>query len=319
VRIARWFRGRRSLSAGVLSLGVVLLIILPVVSMSAFLVDEAADGVRYVSKTVRSEGVSGLLQKLPHPVQRAVQALQQRFGGDEAGLREVVEKQVTAQGGKAAAVVGAAVAATGSLLFQGTLMVVAFFFFLVGGQDLLRWLDQTLPLKSGQTHELFREFKTVSYSVLVSSVVTAAVQSIVALVGYLIARLPHPIFFTAVTFLVAFIPGVGAAGAGLAAALLLLITGHPYGALFLAVWAILVVGLIDNVIKPLLIKGGMQMHGAVVFFALIGGLAAFGTIGLLLGPLVVALFMAMVRMYRRDFLHVQAPPPAPQTRKEPTA
>jgi predicted PurR-regulated permease PerM len=100
---------------------------------------------------------------------------------------------------------------------------------------------------------------------------------------------------------VAFIPAIGAASVCLLAAALLLVTGHPYMALFLALWGILIVGLVDNVVKPLLIKGGMELHGAVVFFSLIGGLAAFGAIGLLVGPLVVSLFLALVRLYHRDF------------------
>jgi predicted PurR-regulated permease PerM len=73
-------------------------------------------------------------------------------------------------------------------------------------------------------------------------------------------------------------------------------------ALFLAAWGLVVVALVDNVVKPLLIRGGMETHGAIVFFALIGGLAAFGPIGLLIGPLVVSLFLALLRMYHRDFL-----------------
>jgi predicted PurR-regulated permease PerM len=61
------------------------------------------------------------------------------------------------------------------------------------------------------------------------------------------------------------------------------------------------VGLSDNVVKPYLIRGGVSIHGAVVFFALLGGLAAFGPIGLLLGPLVVAFFLAVVRIVRREY------------------
>jgi predicted PurR-regulated permease PerM len=72
-------------------------------------------------------------------------------------------------------------------------------------------------------------------------------------------------------------------------------------AIFLALWGILVVGLVDNLVKPLLIKRGMEIHGAVVFFSLMGGLMAFGTIGLLLGPLVVAMFLALLHIYHRDY------------------
>src|SRR6185369_14473661 len=109
------------------------------------------------------------------------------------------------------------------------------------------------------------------------------------------------IFFGAVTFMAVLIPALGAAFACVAVAALLLVTGHLYAAIFLAIWGIAVVGVVDNVVKPLLMRGGMQMHGAIVFFSLIGGLAMFGPIGLLLGPLAVSLFLTLLKMYRRDF------------------
>jgi predicted PurR-regulated permease PerM len=76
--------------------------------------------------------------------------------------------------------------------------------------------------------------------------------------------------------------------------------GHSYSAIFLAAWGILAVGLIDNVVKPYLIRGGIELHGAVVFFALLGGLAYFGPVGLIAGPLVVSFFLAVIRMWDRD-------------------
>ncbi|HKU41833.1 MAG TPA: AI-2E family transporter, partial [Polyangiales bacterium] len=178
-------------------------------------------------------------------------------------------------------------------------MLIALFFMLVQGSELIAWLDSVLPLRKGQTRDLLTEFKKVSYAVVVATVVTAAAQAAAALIGYFIARVPHPLFFAAITFFGAFIPAIGAAAFSLLAAGILLVTGHPYMAIFLAIWSVTVVALIDNVVKPLVAKGGMDMPGAVVFFALIGGLGAFGPIGLMLGPLVVAFFVAVLRMYRR--------------------
>jgi len=224
-------------------------------------------------------------------------------------LDEVVG-QVGAQGKTAAAAVSASVLATGSFLFHGTLMLIALFFTLTHGDELVGWLDSVSPLAPGQTRELLATSKRVSFSIVVSTLVTSGVQAIAALIGFYIARVPSPIFFAAVTFLAAFIPAIGAAVVSLVAALLLYATGHPYMAIFLAAWGLVVVGLVDNVVKPLLIKRGMEIHGAVVFFSLIGGLAAFGAIGLLIGPLVVSMFLSLVSMYHRDF--------SPQKRQVPS-
>jgi len=302
-KLTRGLRDRPQLAAGVLVSLTVLALIGPVAGLSAFVIDEASQGASFVADTLRSEGFEGLLRKLPDSAQNLVRTSLATVKAHAGGaVQKSVESKVNDQASKVAAAVGGALAATWDFVFQSVMMLIALFFLLTHGAQCLAWLDDTLPLRSGQTRELLHEFKRTSYAVVVSTLVTAAVQAIAALLGYLIARVPHPIFFAAVTFFGAFIPAIGAASFTLLAALILLITGHPYFALFLAIWALTVVGLVDNVVKPLVLRGGMDMPGAVVFFALIGGLSAFGPIGLLLGPLTVAFFVVLMRMYKRDFV-----------------
>lgn len=296
----------RSFAAAIITTALVLLVVGPLFGLTVFLINEANAGLKFISETVRSEGTSGLLERLPAPLEKASRSLIDRFAGgvadDEKTLDQVMEKQVAAQGGKAAGAVGAAVSATGSLLFLSAMMTIAFYCLLNEGEKLVAWLDAHSPLRRGRTVELLIAVRQVSSSVLKSTLITSTVQAAVALVGYLIARVPYPLFFAAVTFFIAFIPAVGAGSVCLAAAGLLLLTGHQYMALFLAIWALTAVALIDNVIKPFLIKDEVHMHGAIVFFALLGGLAAFGAVGLLLGPVAVALLLELLRMYRSDFL-----------------
>jgi predicted PurR-regulated permease PerM len=254
-----------------------------------------------VTDTVRSEGVMGLLDHLPGPLQDGARKLIDRLELEEEILGQRLEEQVTAQGGKAARAVSGFLSATGTVVVQVVMMLIALFFLLVDGRRLVTWLEEVAPLRPGQVREILVEFRKVSVAVLVSSMATAAVQALAALLGYLIARAPHPFFFAFATFLVAFVPAVGAAGVVLVVAGLLAVTGHTVAAIFLVIWGVAVVGLVDNIIKPILVKRGLELHGAVVFFALLGGLAVFGTIGLLLGPLVVAFFLALVRIHRREY------------------
>jgi predicted PurR-regulated permease PerM len=162
------------------------------------------------------------------------------------------------------------------------------------------WVEDILPLGRGQTRRLLDDFRRVSVAVLVSSAATAAIQALVALIGYLVAKVPNPFFFAIVTLIVALVPAVGAGSVVLAAAAIMYLGGHTYSAIFLVAWGLLAVGLIDNVVKPYLIRGGIELHGAIVFFALLGGLSYFGPIGLLAGPLIVSFFIAVVRMWDRD-------------------
>jgi predicted PurR-regulated permease PerM len=303
------------IAAGLLTLGVFLLIVGPLFALSAFVVKEAAEATRYVSETVRSEGVEGLVAKLPAPLDNAARRALERVPLSEGdSVDATVQQQVSARSGQAAMAVGAVVAATGSLVFQTVMMLIALFFLLTNADAALRWVDDASPLRRGQTRELMGEFRKVSVAVMRSSFLTAGVQALAALGGYVVARVPHPLFFGAVTFFGALIPAIGAAGVCLVAAALLLVTGHTVAAIFLAVWGVLVVGLADNVVKPLLIRGGVEMNGAVVFFALLGGLVAFGTVGLLIGPLAVSLFIAILRIYQRDFGEKESAGPSPHER-----
>ena len=296
-RLSARLGGRRGLASGILVLSALLLLIAPLIALTAVLVKEASDGIKFMLEFVRSEDMTGLIAKLPGPLQELAGNALARFGD----LNQLVEKNLSAQGPRAASAVGTALLATGSLVVELVMMLIALFFLLVGGRELLAWLDDVLPLHPRQTRELLADFKKISYVVIVATLITAGVQSLAALVGYLIARVPHPIFFACVTFFIALIPAVGAASVCLFAALMLLVTGHSYMAIFLAAWGLGVVGMIDNVVKPYLIKGQVDMGGAVVFFSLVGGISAFGMVGLVVGPLALAAFLSLLRVYQRDF------------------
>ncbi len=302
--LARALRGRRGVAAALLTLGVLLLAVLPFAGLGAMLVKQVLGGIQWLRATVQSEGVSGLLARLPGPAQAAAHQILRAMPDPQAEL----QKLAGAQGGEAAAAAAGVLAATGTALFQIAMMLIALFFFLVDGGRLVDWLDARLPLRPGQLRLLLADFRQTSVSVLVSSIGTAAFQTAAAAVGYAIARAPNLVFLTIATFVVALIPALGGAVMVVAVALLLFATGHLLGGVFLLVWGIVVVALSDNVARPWLLKGGMELHGGVVFFALLGGLATFGGVGLLLGPMILTFLVAVVRMYQREFgRHAAAP------------
>ena len=295
-RLAARIKGRRQVAAGLTTAAILLIVVLPLASIGVVLANDVAAGATYVRTTLRSEGVQGLVNDLPRPLRALAEKLMARLPQDQGDLQDLTQKQ----SGRAAAAVGGVLTATWAVVIQLVMMLIAFFFFLVDGPQLVDWFEDVMPLGRGQTRRLLGEFRRVSVAVIVSSVATAAIQAAVALVGYLIARVPNPFFFAIVTLIVALVPAVGAGAVVLASAAIMYLGGHPYSALFLVLWGILAVGLIDNIVKPYLIRGGIELHGAVVFFALLGGLAYFGPVGLIAGPLVVSFFLAVIRMWDRD-------------------
>ena len=296
-RLAAPLRGRRQLAAGTMTLGVLLLLVVPIAAVTLSLGKEVVAGIGYIRETLSSEGVTGLINDLPAPLRTLIEKVLEQIPGGEERIQELTNRQ----GGRAAAAIGGVLGATTQAIVQVVMMLIALFFLLIDGRALVDWITEVAPLQRGHMRELMSEFRKVTVTVLVSTVATAGIQALVALAGYLVAGVPHALFFTFVTFVMAFVPAVGAGGAGLAAAAIVFFRGHTYRALFLAAWALFAVGLADNVVKPYLIRGGVSIHGAVVFFALLGGLAAFGPIGLLLGPLIVAFFLSVVRIVQREY------------------
>ncbi|TMQ57373.1 MAG: AI-2E family transporter [Candidatus Eisenbacteria bacterium] len=303
VTFHRWYarlltrvRGRRTLAAGIITACLVLALVLPVAALGVIAVREAAESLDFLHKVLAEEGVEGLIRQVPEPIQGWVAQRWRQIPKRDQNAEFIFNLER-----RAAASIPRLLNEAGQIVAQALLMSVALFFMLMDGGRLLAWLDVISPLQRRQMRELFSEFRRVSASVLLGSVVTAGAQAAAALVGYLIARAPNPSFLALATFFLGLIPILGAGGFSFAVAIYLYLTGHVYAAVFLAIWSTFVVGMVDNVLKPIVIKGGMEMHGAIVFFALIGGLAAFGPVGLVLGPLSVSLLLAVLRIYQRDF------------------
>lgn len=288
--------GKRKLVSLGLTLATLLAIILPTGGLTTVVIRQAITGVQFVQTALQKGGIDRVIAKLPAPLQALGERLQSSLPEGEHALLE----KAGAQSGRAAAFVGGVLFITSRVLVQGAMMLIALYFLLSEGRRLVTWLDRVVPLQPGQFFKLLEEFRRTTVAVLVSTVATSGIQAAVAFVGYLIARVPNAIFFAFVTFFVGLIPAVGAASVSVLLALLLLFNGHVGWAIFLAIWGVGFVGLIDNIVKPLFIRGGISLSGAIIFFSLLGGLAAFGAVGLLLGPLVVTFFVAVMKLVERE-------------------
>lgn len=295
--LARLLRGRRRLAALLLTLGVVVAVLLPLFGLGAAMVQEILAGIAWVRGALESEGIWGLVHRLPGPVQE----LAQRLVAAIPDPQRLLQSLAGARSGEAAQVVGGVLVATGSAVFKAALFLIALYFLLTDGDRLVSWIDGHVPLRAGQFRTLVGEFRRTSVSVLVASLATAVIQTATGLVGYLLARAPNPLFLGLATFVFALIPAAGGTVLVVAVGLLLLATGHVLAGIFLVVWGAAVVSVIDNVARPYLLRGGLAVHGGLLFFALLGGLAIFGGVGLLIGPLALTFLVTALEMYRREF------------------
>jgi predicted PurR-regulated permease PerM len=284
VRVTRKFKGRKTAAAIAVTIAAMLAVVGPLAGFVTLAVSQGAK-LGAALETANSNGRIGqAVDRLPASVQAPARDL----------LANVpTAAQVLRSGGSS---LSGVLSVTGKLMLDTALGLIALFFLLLEGPGLIRWLEGILPVPAGQFRSLLGEFRRVSRSVLVAEGATAAIQALAGLLGLLIAGVPSPVFFTLATFFLALVPAIGAASCFVALGGVYLLDGHTGTGIFLLVWGVLIVGLVDNIVKPLFIKDGAAMHGAVVFFSLIGGLAAFGAAGLVAGPLVVAFFVAVMKV-----------------------
>ena len=293
--LARKIGDRRGTAAATVTLGLLVALAGPLAAMGTVVVRQASDAVTWLSNAVHDEGVTGIVGRLPESVRPVATRLADRL---PHGAKEAEEALREALGAGAFSTVGGVLQTTGAVLSQLLLFFVALFFFLSDGPRLVQWMKENLPLPPGRAEALLGYLRTVTTSVVISTLATSGVQAVLALVGYLIAGVPSALFFALLTFFTSFIPAVGTMLVWLPLAALRAGGGHPVAATFLVAWGVLVVGMADNFVKPALIRRGVAFPVGLVFFALLGGLAAFGPVGLFAGPITLAFLLAVVQAWR---------------------
>jgi len=303
--LAKKLGDRPALSAGVLCFGVVVLLLVPLGAAVAIFLRWAPQGVGILVHAAKPEALARTIERLP-PFPAALGKRLLERGSELASM-------ATAQLGPLTAAIGRALSTTSGLLFGVVVLVIALFVLLLQAPALVDWTAKVSPLGARRTRELVDEVRRTGVSTVVADVVTAAVQAAVATVGYVIFDAPVPFLLGGFTFVAAFIPSIGTAIVTIPACVLLVLLGKPWAALGLFAYALLIVGLVDNVVRPYLIHGATAMSGPALFFAILGGILAFGAMGIIVGPLALSFFLAVVRMGVRDFAPrpTRALPPEP--------
>jgi predicted PurR-regulated permease PerM len=187
-----------------------------------------------------------------------------------------------------------------SFLINAAISLFTLYFVFREGKALRRRIAAVLPLTSAQVDKLLNGIESTIVGTVYGGLVVAAVQG--AMVGIMMWALgiASPVLWGVVAAFFALLPLVGTAAVWVPAALYLLATGSWVKALILVGWCAGVVGLIDNFLRPLLIRGRVEMHTLLVFFAVFGGVNVFGFLGLIVGPVIVAVTTTLLGLLRDE-------------------
>lgn len=295
VRLTRRLRNRADSSALLLTLLSCLALLGPLAAFSAAFVQQANSLLSYLQSEIATEARTNLF-RLDSPMWQKV------LGWLNANL-SVNVSQVRGWLSEGSRMLLQALAGLSGQLFLGALgtamglflTLFFMFFFIRDGAMMLQVARELVPMRADKRSELFEHLAAVTRAVVVGTGLTALIQGALVGIAFLIVQLPSPLVFGVLAGLLALLPFGGTAFVWVPAAIVLATQERWVATIFMLVWGALLVSMIDNFLKPLLISGRAEVATLTIFIGVLGGVAAFGTIGLFMGPVVLALAVALVQ------------------------
>ncbi len=184
-------------------------------------------------------------------------------------------------------------------VFLGTLalMVFSLFFFYVDGDYLLRLFTSAFPIRIEYMGQLVGKFKEITKNLFLGYILVAVFQGVVAYILFLIFRIDGSLTFAVILIFCSFIPMVGAGTVWIPLGIARIVAGDAVGGVIFLVLCAFFVSTLDNFLRPLFLRDRIKLHPLIIFFSILGGLAAFGFNGLVLGPMVVIFFLTVLDLF----------------------
>lgn len=188
-------------------------------------------------------------------------------------------------------------AGTASTIFLFFIALMAIYYFFKDGKVFTTYLVHLSPLKDADDTLVIKRLAIAVRSVALGTVTVALIQGVLTAVGLTIFGFERAILWGCVAAIGALVPGVGVTIVFVPAVAFLIYTGAHLSALFLGIWGVFAVGLIDNIIGPYLMSKGNNLHPFLILLSVLGGIALFGPIGFILGPVILSLFLVFLELY----------------------
>jgi predicted PurR-regulated permease PerM len=305
-RLVIWFHGRNLLAATVVSVGVAAFIVVPLL----FALVHLARGVVGSYTWLQAELSAGrspldLARQVP-AFARALEFVSRYVDISQADLQGMSLNALRTVGNFLAHQAGSVVANIFRTVLTLIVVLVTMVVLFLQWPALLTAVKRFLPLPEEDKQAVFQELDAATRAIFFGVVLTAAVQAVLGTIGFAIAGVPLPALFGGALFFAAMLPS-GTVLIWLPVAIWVLITGRTGWGIFLLLWGGGVVSTVDNFLRPVFIGRGLRMHMLLVFFGTLGGMIAFGLIGLFTGPLVITLFLFLIEIAKRDLLQSAAP------------
>jgi len=293
-RLARRLKGRRALSAGILTALTPFTVLAPLSMLGVVFAGQVSRLIAYL-RGVSFPSYTEILDRLSgyRLIGGAVDWVRDNAAVSAAEVQGWMTDSVQALLKSAAAMGGSVALGIFGTLVGFFMMLFLLFFFLQDGRAMLEGLTRLIPVESARRAQLMKYLGDVTRAVVFGSAATALAQGIFVGVGFAIVRLPSPVVFGVLATIAAFLPA-GAAIVLIPAVLALAFSGRWGAALFLACWTA-ALWILENVLRPLLTARHTEVSTLAIFIGAIGGASAFGILGLVIGPVLLSFVVALVR------------------------
>jgi len=297
----RLCRGKRYIAAGLAALLVSLCIVVPLATIISFAAMNAVNAVTTVVSHLEGGEIAQAIDQVNMWLQGKVAAFPQ-FVPAEINIRAKLLEILSVAGKFAYEYSPKVFSATAGIIVGFLLVELFLLIFFAEGDRLQQVLLSLIPLEPEHKKILTKEVSGVITGTFAGMIVTAIVQGMLIAFGYWIAGIDNALVWGVVTIGVTLIPVVGALAMYLPASIALLIGGSMGSGIFLLIWGLTIVSMADNVIKPVVMRGKVNVHPVLLALAIIGGSIWLGAVGFIVGPVIVAMMLAMIRIYRREFI-----------------
>ncbi|MBK1631512.1 hypothetical protein CKO31_12315 [Thiohalocapsa halophila] len=295
--LTRLFGGNRYLGAAVNLLLLVLVVLLPVTLLAGIVIAQAVDVGRSLTpiavQFVREpEAFITWLHNLPY---------YQEVMAYEDELKNQLAASIEAAGSFLVGGLSQVAISTANLLFMALVFLYTFFFFQLDGHKVVHAILYYLPLEDRVERRLLTKFTLVTQAMLKGTFLIGLLQGALAGIAFGVAGVPHAVFWGTVMAVLSIVPGIGSAVVWVPASIILMLQGSVVAGVGLFLFCALVVGSIDNLLRPILVGKDTNMHELMIFFGTLGGLFTFGMAGLLIGPVIASLFLTIWEIYGEAF------------------
>ncbi|PIE61331.1 MAG: AI-2E family transporter [Desulfobacterales bacterium] len=298
--LKRWMGGRQTLAATATILIIILMVLLPLSGLLGIVTSQAIKVGQSVTPWVQ--------EQLASPVTFAQWLEKMPFYEDILPYRETIFQKAGELVGAVSRFLVSGVQAgamgTVNFLFTVAILLYTMFFFLMDGHRLLEKILYYMPLEDKDEQRLLDRFTSVARATIKGTAIIGIIQGGASGIAFAVAGIHSAVFWGTVMTVLSIIPGIGTALVWIPAAFWLGAKGFWFKAVLLTLFCGLVVGSVDNLLRPRLVGKDTEMHDLLILFSTLGGISMFGIIGFIIGPIVAALFVTIWEIYGVVFADV---------------